>query len=147
MKPGFQLHVTSWENDGDNYKTQIISGLNEIDTQFLIFMAKPFGRFHDRSKNPYGLTGNAENDIELIKALYIDALNHFPDVSDKYKFDIDDEDIEEILRDLLETLLSSAGEYYDYEFSRVCERIKVYFVPGEIEDVTEKFIPSTKKGK
>ena len=24
---GYQLHVTSWENDGDNYKTEVLSGL------------------------------------------------------------------------------------------------------------------------
>jgi hypothetical protein len=33
---GYQIHITSWENDGDNYKTKIISGLTKEDVHFYL---------------------------------------------------------------------------------------------------------------
>lgn len=41
---GYQLHVESWENDGDNYKTQIMNGLTLADVNFLLDVGKPFTR-------------------------------------------------------------------------------------------------------
>ena len=49
IPPGYQLHITSWENDADNYKTEILSGLTKEDVRFYIHflshfeMDKPYG--------------------------------------------------------------------------------------------------------
>jgi len=39
---GYQLHITSWENDADNYKTKILSGLTKEDVQFYIHFLSHF---------------------------------------------------------------------------------------------------------
>src|SRR3974390_400726 len=41
---GYQIHFRTWENDGDNYKTQIISGLTVEDAHFYVSLAKNFER-------------------------------------------------------------------------------------------------------
>jgi hypothetical protein len=33
---GYQVSVTSWENDGDNYRTETIPGLSKEGAQFLV---------------------------------------------------------------------------------------------------------------
>jgi hypothetical protein len=39
---GYQLHITSWENDADNYKTKILSGLTKEDVQFYLHFLNHF---------------------------------------------------------------------------------------------------------
>jgi hypothetical protein len=59
---GYSLHITSWENDADNYKTKIVSGLTKEDVQFYLHflnhfeMNKPYGnggitKYPDAEKN------------------------------------------------------------------------------------------------
>jgi hypothetical protein len=183
MKPGYQLHVRSWENDGDNYKTEVISGLNETDCRFLVMIASAFGRCHDRKANKYGLTGNEENTIEQLIPLFRDAHYEYSSVSETYrgvvptddnlvslyteyhalgynspeqkdpKFDVlgkygcDNEVawFADYAHELIRELLGQPGEYYESDFVRVCESIKVFYVPGAIEDVTNQFITKGKK--
>jgi hypothetical protein len=46
---GYQLHITSWENDADNYKTEILSGMTKEDVQFYIHFLS-----HFEGHKPYG---------------------------------------------------------------------------------------------
>lgn len=42
IKSGYRIVVTSWENDGDNYKDVITDGLTETDLNFLLQIAANF---------------------------------------------------------------------------------------------------------
>lgn len=39
---GYQIHITTWENDADALSTQVISGLTEEDVNFYIDLARKF---------------------------------------------------------------------------------------------------------
>lgn len=169
---GYQLHVTSWENDGDNYKTEIISGLSKEDTEFLVFIASEFG-WNQTTKL---VEGNDGNSMIGLRNLYLEAIKRYPNVSDTYRiknlpseeaielfdeyarFSYNDsrkkdpkytdsvldrgEEFYELMMDLITSLLANPDEAYwnITGFVRYCDKIKVYYVPGEIEDVTNQFV-------
>lgn len=177
IQPGYQLHVESWENDGDNSKTEITSGLNETDCRFLIFLAASFGWNVAGGSKMDHVFGNDENTNHGFWLLYKEALETYPGVSDKYKVAMPTEadilmydEFSELryndpakgdpkyatvqgynnitvhfldfFNNLICSLLGYPGEGYDdfSNFHRVCDSIKVFYVPGEIEDVTKQFI-------
>lgn len=49
IKPGYTLSITSWENDGDCYKTQVHHGLTKPDVWFLLALAVLCRSMHDPS--------------------------------------------------------------------------------------------------
>lgn len=85
IKPGYQLSVTSWENDGDNYKTKVISGLSELETHFLIFLASAFGR----KKIPgVKVSGNDENELQDFVDLWKAAIKKYPELAEHPHYQI-----------------------------------------------------------
>lgn len=80
MKPGYQLQVTSWENDGDNYKTEITSGLTEDELRLRLFICAAFGFDHGGNiKLDYSpVSGNDENRLGDLVELWNMASAKFP---------------------------------------------------------------------
>jgi hypothetical protein len=151
LPAGYQLHITTWENDADNYHTQVMSGLSKEDVAFYVELAKGF-----RSKNsrPKGGLGNQQVDADTLVE-YIDGmLAKHPNISEKVRnywstedeladFDmaLDDVKYDLYYEILCENVLGNPDDYYDHGFCRVFDEFKVLFVPEEviIEDVTHQF--------
>ena len=141
---GYWLRIMTWENDGDNYQTQDIYGLTDSDVLFYIDLASKFTSRNDND-NP-GL-GNSFVPIQSIIKAVKDSLKKFPGISEDHKdfwkssFSNQDED-ECLLEHLYEFILGFPGEGYYSEnpnFCRVFDRVEVFRIPNEIEDVTKRF--------
>jgi hypothetical protein len=126
---GYQLHVTSWENDADNYKTEIVSGLTSEDVKYLLALLKNFGR--------KGKHGNENVGADVLLSIFTKTMEKHPDTSDECeKFcPLDEREVHSVI----EELLSAPSEGYDGDFVRYFESFEVYFVPHEIIDVSDQF--------
>lgn len=132
---GYQLQVTTWENDADDYKTQIISGLSFNEVLFYVEFAS---RFVSINAEVPGL-GNEDHDDETLKEVLDEVMkNHFLGIDLEKRLDSPNFDI----RAFVESVLGSPVGYDD-SFCRVFSRYKVlYFdIPVSIraEDVTSAF--------
>lgn len=156
---GYQLHVTSWENDADDYGTEIISGLTEVDVRFLLSIAKQFTSKHSLADSGLGL-GNQGNSSLVLARLIEKALTDHPDISDDLRSvwilegvpeDLDDEDLDEDefgdlgkdAAEMISTLLgSTTNDCYMSEpnFCRVFSSFEVFWFETSVPDVTSKFI-------
>lgn len=133
---GFQVHVTSYENDGDNYQTHIITGLSKPDMMFYVDLAIQF-------KGDYGNTFiKREKLIEITS----DVVKRHPIISYKTgkKFsplaDYDtDENSDNILDELTEFLGRPGEGYYDGPsssvFVRRATKIEVYYLQAAMREV------------
>jgi len=85
MTPGFRLEITTWENDGDNYKTQVMQGLTAEQVSGLIWIASHFhrGNTHRQGKrqNEFNLCSNDENDARDMIAMYVKAVELYPSIA------------------------------------------------------------------
>lgn len=149
IKAGYQVTVTSWENDGDNYNTKIVQGLTQHEAKFMVRVLGLFGH-----KGEFG--NDHSNYKDLIKAiipifsqcvvsnsnLFVSNSNLFDQWRDilTEKIDESDEDYKYLSIELLDDYLGCPGEYYDASFYRYCESIEVHQIPTIIEDVTNVFL-------
>jgi len=134
---GYQLHITSWTNDADNYNTTIHDGLSEEDVKFLLDVVKPF-----KSKHNGGQFGNNPSCTNQINEHILECLKKYPTTQFQEYLkgfeqdsDPDEEDIDG-LSDLAYDLVGR-DEYCGW---RVFERAKVFFYPEEVKEVTKDFI-------
>ena len=133
---GYQLHVRTWENDGDNYSTQVQSGLTRADVLFSLDVAKRFESENASSSPGWGNAGQSSEDLtDFIK----ETMARHPDLSAALR--------NEWLQDpgyvygvLEQRILGRTSDYGDEEnFCRVFEDYKVFFLPREGKDVTDQF--------
>lgn len=148
---GYQLHITTWENDADNYTTQIMSGLTKADVNFYLEIARKFvstnvGQYDQDvwTKNGEGW-GNRGHTAEELGKLLHEMAAKYPDISESIKAKLHDylhenpefEDINQWFDDLL-GVCSEA--YYDIEnFTKVFDSAKVFSIPVECSDVSGEF--------
>lgn len=131
IKQGHQLHITSWENDGDNYKTKTVDGLTKDEVKYLISIAKLFYPENGRNSNGFGNSDISDKTYEKIWESY----KRIPvpeDVSDDWKFNNIDEMMEVFADELI-------GIWNEGSVFRVYDSFKVYYIPNEITDVTQEF--------
>jgi hypothetical protein len=133
---GYQLHITSWTNDADNYNTTIHSGLSPDDVNFLLQIVKPF-----KSRHSGGKFGNNEGCTMAINEHIFECWQgHNSKEHSAYAdwFDDrneEDEDYAEGLSDLAYDLVG-CDEYCGW---RVFDGAKVFHFPVEVKEVTETF--------
>lgn len=132
---GYRVTVTSWENDADNYNTEMLEGLSENAVKFVIDLCKlcysqnnwkgpkGFGNMYDPSE------GEMEGFLEAIQGV----IDSHPDHGMEYCDTPDG-----VMETIISELGLSGGEYY----VRVLESVKIEYVPEEItlEEVTDKFM-------
>lgn len=154
---GYQLHISSWENDADDYRTEVLSGLTREDVAFLVSIIK---QFSSRNKKPKGIGNTSIGDVPLIK-LVLKALDNHPNISpdlrscwtldlpcaveDLDEFDGDEElaeASEQAYEKLCELIGSPVSEFYQDElnFCRVYEDHKVFLITAPVENVTHEFL-------
>ena len=169
IKPGYQIHFTSSECDGDNYKTEIISGLSLEEAKFHILIASAFSwKLTVPEDIPYQVEGNSENTSRDFLLLWKYASEKYPWVGAQYFDQILPTETDMILFDtntyewkylrgsqspiaqtflnefmnFVTNMLSDPSDGYDTmpNFVRLMDEIKVFYVPGLIENVTDQFI-------
>lgn len=131
IKKGYTIEVTSWENDGDNYRTKshTVETIEEAKKIYKICTKL----FISGSNNKTSIGNSIDNEYsdriitfinkypELFTDLNIDSLNKD---AEEENYDI----IEDYFRDLAYTLMGSS-EYYNY---RVCDQCDVLYSPNDI---------------
>lgn len=70
---GYQLSVTTWENDGDAYATKVFDGIPESHIRYITFIIRMFGR------QPPHLGGHHISEIQSKLDTIIDYHNNFID--------------------------------------------------------------------
>ena len=145
---GFMTEITTWENDGDNYKTQSERGLTHEQVELIVGLAERFKSAHNirgDKKNLWNL-GNEYHSNEVLVQMFEDVCKQKQLLCPiEYIAALGDEDapLKYISEFLYEKVLGSPDEgYYSNEgtFCRVVETIKVFAVPQEIHEVTNRFM-------
>jgi hypothetical protein len=130
IKPGYMLQIDTWENDGDNDNTIILTGLNKDEVEFYIRVASLFN-----SNQGFGNTYNKDEEIaKEIDSIVEEFKNSNKSIpvdwlGDEY---YEDEYYEDCLNDLI-------GRWNEGEYWRVFDNFKVYDVPVVIKDITKEF--------
>lgn len=141
---GYRLTIHSYENDLDAASVEIVEGLSEDRTRFLLDMCRVCGA--GGHGNLYD--ASAEELRAACLALQAVMLQHMEVLTDEEKalalgeLDLDDDElvwceVSEGLQEFMSNLLSSGDEYAFREFNGAT----VEFVPTEItlEDVSDRF--------
>lgn len=134
IEAGYQLQITSWTNDADNYNTTIHSGLSKADVEFLIAVVKPF-----ESVNRKGSFGNNDSCTEAVNEHILECFKNHKDLTNsKYA-----EWVEGFAQgrrfDGLSDLAYDLVGYDEYCGWRVFDGFKVFFFPEAVEEVTKEF--------
>lgn len=133
---GIRLEVTSWENDGDNYKTKSVNSLTLAQALFYIDFLPLFESHNGRNSNTFGNTMDLtdaqwEPLIELVKELAVKHPEAFAEVRTQYDFDETDQDeYSDFITELAGEMLGYS-EFYQF---RVFESYKVYDIKVEIPE-------------
>lgn len=139
---GFQLHIITSENDSDNYKTKVISGLTEADVNFYLSFAKLFSSKNNRP-NP-GI-GNEYQSMKMLTDMLVEHVHSHSSISQSIKDEIDEvkDDEYDTAHFITDKILGSAVDYcYSEEgeiFCRVFESFKILEIREPVVDVTTKF--------
>ena len=130
---GYQLHITSWENDADNYKTKILSGLTKEDVQFYLHFLN-----HFESHNPYG-NGCIYSHAE--KIAITNAYEKCRPTSSQLLEDVENS-IEhwKTSDDSCDWVYETIGTWGEGDFYRVFDSCEVYLIQTPIPNVTGEFV-------
>lgn len=141
---GFAIACVSWENDGDDYKEQVIYGVKPHFIPSWRAVAKAFASTNSRSNG----MGNEDYSGD---AFFEYCVEH-PDITPEFcvevfgftipvedysedEFDARLEDfyaVQNKVMDKIQDLLIGRPVGYDYDFMRVAETFKVYFLEEDI---------------
>lgn len=140
FKQGYLFSLTTWENDGDNYQTQIVDGLTKAQAQFYVDLA-----IMHYSKNgyqkPVGFGNIYEPDeaeeteyLAVLKALGEKHIEALKSLDSEFKIELLDDG------DYLQDLMYDVGLRSEF-YTRVTDKFSVCFVPEEINlvDCTNNF--------
>lgn len=140
---GFQLIITSWENDGDNYNTETVSGLSLEEVSFLTKFISLFRSRNNRNNNNH--IGNyyepSEKELSHILNVIKQFVEQNPSPAKFIEYFNGLNDDEYALNgpiELASDLSLSRGEF----FTRVIEDFQVLYYLEEIKilDLTADFV-------
>lgn len=128
-KKGYYIEVDSWENDGDNSRTEMVHC--DSEEQALAYKEACLTIFHrDNTHTDKGVGNTNEYDsMEKIKA----TLKDFIEGNEYFKREtegMDDDEIYNYMADDIAVELLGWSEFY---YFRVCERAKVYHVKEDVK--------------
>jgi len=145
ISAGYQLTVTSWENDADCYMTKSIDGLNQDMVQFYVDMCKLLESRNSANRGFGNMYDPSETEIDkYYEALYNVYMKHKSNVIWPASWEIesvDETNVNEIGDMCHEMLLELFGYGAEGFYTRVLEKYEVLYFPIDIyaDDVTEKF--------
>lgn len=130
--PGYLIRCTTWENDGDNYSTQAMDGIESVeDKDFLVALASKFCSTNSKHQG----MGNEEHDHYTLCEVINDLLEEHPGVSASLRDELLpmlNEESEGEVQDWLDSNLLGSPVDYDHGFCRVIEYVEVHFVQDPI---------------
>ena len=134
---GYQLNVTTWENDGDMYNTITLHGLEKENAQFLLGICQMFESVNSKA----GCYGNSDfsysdsadklslvNRTAILAARYnqTEVLGYINGITDT----------EEAFEYIMEMFVyEMIGYAYESSYIRVFESATCYYIPEDIEEV------------
>ena len=139
---GYVIEIETWENDGDNYKTQTIFGVEEQEIQQYKYILELFQGSHCNNRDK---CGNSEWDkVQDLIIVHIESGvksgQLTPEFLDKV---LGIENLETLIEEgddkqefeLLCSLQELLGEpvEYDSDFMRVVSWVKLYIIEEEIQ--------------
>lgn len=132
---GYHLEVTSWENDGDNYKTVTeFCGDNEADAKTLLKFCKEFWSSHHSGKE-IGIGNMMEYDYEEAGKKAQDYLRNNKDVLEAlnrfYKKTINVEDEDEVYDLIIADFNGNLFGNSEYYVARVFDRARIIHSPED----------------
>ena len=145
---GYQLQITSWENDADCYKTQVFSGLTKEDCKFLIELGKLFRSDYRVKKGEKAFGGGSGRDVtmeEVMDAYDAVIQKHqdkiTPSLLEQFKVDRDEEYAEDGYNENITELVGYPEEdyYSEIQYFRVFDSYEVFYHPGPVQNVTSEF--------
>jgi hypothetical protein len=152
ISKGYTISVTSWENDGDNYKTKSMVIESEDEAKAVVEMCKTI--FKSCNNGDGGIGNTMDDDASSVKELIAEfMLKHPVLIKDFLKnnpelnniSDIESA-IEEMDEDTMDDLVDICMEYNynlmggsEYYYSRVCEKVEVTYSDTDIFAQEVKF--------
>lgn len=125
---GYQVRISTWENDGDYRKTQVINGLSKEDVYFYQDLTK---LFYSRHRSEMKGFGNGSVDAEELIQRVTEILGAHPNISrathDLWNDPEFPDSIDIIYDTLCECVLGYPEEYDKPYFCRVFEKFEVLF--------------------
>lgn len=145
IKAGFRLEVETWENDADNYRTEVLDGLTEAEVKFYVEVAKAHYSRHDPSMKGFGNMYEPDKEekekyTDAMRAIFRKHVVILSNIWDDFEPGwIDEKSFLDMVHGVNYDLGLSGSEYY---FTRVTDSIKVSYTPVEIilEDRTAEFV-------
>ena len=135
IPPGYQLHITSWENDADNYNTKIFSGLTKEDVRFYIHFLN-----HFKSHKSYGnesIEDYPDAEKIAITSAYETCRPTTPQLLEDVETSIEHWETSDSSCDWV---YQTVGIWCEGERYRVFDSCEVYLVHTPIPNVTEEFV-------
>ena len=132
---GYQLHITSWECDGDHYNTKTVSGLTREDVPCYLEVLSLF-----KSVSQGGFSNDQDVDRGAVMAAVLAVVEKHPDISERTRRifthfarpQYANDHLYERLSDLL-----GRSEHCDF---RVFDSAKVYYYETPVMDVSKRFV-------
>lgn len=132
---GYEVRVTSWENDGDNYNTKSALGCTKEKAQVLINILKVYTELTDAETTKYG---------KIMQKQFNDQFTEANGLED-YFMPLEDMDAQEDPEALV---------YFDYPINdiiyelvgycewgnRTVDDIEVFYHVAEVVDIAESFV-------
>jgi hypothetical protein len=139
---GYQLHITSCENDGDHYGTKILDGLTAEEVKFYLCVVN---QFECRNSSEQGF-GNGHVKTEILDELIKNAFLKYPEVAKKVFPLYSSDDASELMSYELicELLGAPEDEYSSYDedlgnFCREFDSYKVFKFEAPVMQVSAEF--------
>jgi hypothetical protein len=145
---GYQLHVTSWENDADNYQSKIVSGLTEEDVKFYLHFLRHFYSDWCTGKIGPGFGNKETRECPEAEKIAVESAYEYCKPTSKKLL--------EKVEELIETwktnpttessdffLIEETIDYWGWDWGatayRVFDSFQVYYIPKQLIDVTKEF--------
>lgn len=124
VKKGYTISITSWENDGDNYRTRTITVDNKDYALAVLQMCKDI--FVSCNNGDGGIGNFNEGNEDKAQDIVIKYASDKPLIN---KGETEPEEILDIVMDLNYVLMGSSEYYY----SRVFENGFIYYSPCDVK--------------
>lgn len=125
VNKGYTITVTSWENDGDNYKTKSITVESKDKAAAIAKMCRTLFKSHNNGEGGIGNMG--EDERRDAKKLIVPFMKDNPVLYDHKT--LKDDELVDICMDINTNLMG----YSEYYYSRVCESVIITFSDKDIE--------------
>jgi len=128
VEKGYTLHVTSWENDGDNYRTKTKTVETKDEAVLLRDMCLTLFTSNNRSELGIGNLTEGKEDKAMERIISFFQLNPSLYQICQVENVEDDEEVYERCMEMNWELMGGS----DFYISRVCEKVELTYSPVDV---------------